>query len=94
MTVLPAEKIDFNSNCLTKRQINSTKNIDSIENVKYLGTDYSYKHEIVWKNVIGFAILHAFALWGLAVALTGGLMLKTIVYSKYKLRYLIIPFIL
>lgn len=49
---------------------------------KYIGTDYSYKHKIVWKNVIGFIILHVFAIWGLGLMLTGTVSWKTSLWSK------------
>ncbi|XP_026330488.1 (11Z)-hexadec-11-enoyl-CoA conjugase-like, partial [Hyposmocoma kahamanoa] len=45
-----------------------------------IGTDYSYKHEIVWINAIGFLILHILGLWGLAIALTGGITFKTFIW--------------
>ncbi|XP_073952515.1 acyl-CoA Delta-9 desaturase-like [Choristoneura fumiferana] len=47
---------------------------------KTIGTDYSYHHEIVWKNAIGFLILHLFALWGLGVMVTGGVCFKTMLW--------------
>ncbi|XP_059061767.1 acyl-CoA Delta-9 desaturase-like [Achroia grisella] len=47
------------------------------ETTKYVGTDYSYKHEIVWKNAIGFLILHLLCLWGLGIWFTGGVTWKT-----------------
>lgn len=49
---------------------------------KYIGTDYSYKHQIVWKNAIGFLILHVFALWGLALIFTGIVSWKTSLWGK------------
>ncbi|XP_075975772.1 acyl-CoA Delta-9 desaturase-like [Anticarsia gemmatalis] len=48
---------------------------------KYIGTDYSYKHEVVWQNAIGFLILHILALWGFYVLVTGGVSLKSFVWS-------------
>lgn len=35
------------------------------EQLRKIGTDLSFKHKIVWKNAIGFAILHILALYGL-----------------------------
>lgn len=49
---------------------------------KHIGTDYSYRHEIVWKNAIGFLILHILAVWGLFIFFTGGINLKTYLLSK------------
>ncbi|KAI5631259.1 fatty acid desaturase domain-containing protein [Phthorimaea operculella] len=39
--------------------------------VKEIGTDYSYKHQVVWKNAIAFLLLHLLALWGAVRLLTG-----------------------
>lgn len=74
-------EIEVVSNILSKK-LSVTENLDSIINVKPVGTDYSYKREIVWKNVIGFLILHLLGLWGLAIALTGGISLKTLIWCK------------
>lgn len=49
---------------------------------KSIGTDYSYQHKIVWKNAIGFLILHILALWGLGILITGGVSFKTFIWSK------------
>lgn len=57
--------------------------------LKYIGTDYSYKHTIVWKNAIGFLILHLFALWGVILMFTGGVTFKTILWSKLLIIILI-----
>ncbi|XP_013139663.1 PREDICTED: acyl-CoA desaturase-like [Papilio polytes] len=50
---------------------------------RVIGTDYSYKHEIVWKNAIGFLILHLLALWGLFVLITGGVGFKTFLWAIF-----------
>ncbi|GBP15048.1 Acyl-CoA desaturase 3 [Eumeta japonica] len=34
---------------------------------KDIGTDYSFKRQIVWKNAIGFLIFHLMGLWGLCL---------------------------
>ncbi|XP_045767207.1 acyl-CoA Delta-9 desaturase-like isoform X1 [Maniola jurtina] len=47
---------------------------------KRIGTDYSYKHQIVWKNAIGFLFLHLMALWGLGIIFTGGITFKTFLW--------------
>lgn len=46
-----------------------------------IGTDYNYKRRIVWFNVIGFAILHLAALYGVYLGMTQTHPL-TIVFSK------------
>ncbi|KAL0881588.1 hypothetical protein ABMA27_001417 [Loxostege sticticalis] len=48
---------------------------------QYIGTDYSYKHQIVWKNAIGFLILHLLTLWGVYIVVTGGIQFRTYVWS-------------
>lgn len=34
-----------------------------------IGTDYSFKRDIVWKNALGFLVLHLTALYGLYLCL-------------------------
>ncbi|CAK1579265.1 unnamed protein product [Parnassius mnemosyne] len=48
---------------------------------RVIGTDYTYRHKIVWKNAIGFLILHMLAIWGLFIFITGGVSLKTMLWS-------------
>lgn len=50
-----------------------------------IGTDFTYKHKIVWINAIGFLILHLLGIWGFVVMVTGGIQLKTFLWSKSKL---------
>ncbi|XP_050562972.1 acyl-CoA Delta-9 desaturase-like [Spodoptera frugiperda] len=57
------------------------ENVDKIPTIKYIATDYSYKHQIVWKNVIGFVLLHVFALWGLVLIFTGMALWKTSIWA-------------
>ncbi|KOB69704.1 Acyl-CoA desaturase BmorQPVE3 [Operophtera brumata] len=45
-----------------------------------IGTDYTYKHEIVWKNVLGFLIIHVLGGYGGFLLLSGALSYKTILY--------------
>lgn len=59
---------------------------------KRIGTDYSYKHTIVWKNAIGFFILHILALWGLWIFVTGGIKFKTYIWSKSTMSLLLAIF--
>ncbi|XP_063827537.1 acyl-CoA Delta-9 desaturase-like [Ostrinia nubilalis] len=51
--------------------------------VQYIGTDFKYKHEIVWKNAIGFLILHLLALWGLFIVFTGGVQFRTFLWTVF-----------
>lgn len=60
----------------------SDKPEDTLPPSKYIGTDYAYKHKVVWKNAIGFLILHMLALWGLVIMLTGQLNLYTYLWSE------------
>nr|XP_021195974.2 acyl-CoA Delta-9 desaturase-like [Helicoverpa armigera] len=48
---------------------------------KVIGTDYSYKHTLVWKNAIGFLIMHLLALWGVILAFTGFFQWRTILWT-------------
>ncbi|XP_049692880.2 acyl-CoA Delta-9 desaturase [Helicoverpa armigera] len=50
---------------------------------KNIGTDYSYKHTVVWQNVIGFVILHVLALWGLLILVTGGIGINTFIWTIF-----------
>lgn len=63
-----------------KKCFESNEKADMV--TKCIGTDYSYKHEIVWKNAIGFLILHLLAVWGYYILLTGGIQFKTFIWSK------------
>lgn len=58
------------------------ENVDRIPIIKCIATDFSYKHQIVWKNVIGFVLLHVFALWGLVLIFTGTALWKTSIWGK------------
>ncbi|XP_064072606.1 acyl-CoA Delta-9 desaturase-like [Vanessa tameamea] len=59
-------------------EINDNKNIIM---TKKIGTDYSYKHKIVWKNAIGFMFLHTLALWGLWLFATGSIKFTTYLWT-------------
>lgn len=48
-----------------------------------IGTDFSFKREIVWKNAIGFLALHICAVIGVVIGLMGYPKLYTHIYSKY-----------
>lgn len=47
-----------------------------------IGTDHSYKHEVVWRNAIGFLILHILAVYGFLRACIGSCKLYTVVWGK------------
>lgn len=47
-----------------------------------IGTDFSYKREIVWPNAIGFLALHICALIGVLLVMFGYSNYKTVIYSK------------
>lgn len=47
-----------------------------------IGTDFSFKREIVWSNAIGFLILHIAALIGIFMGLLGYARIYTHIYSK------------
>lgn len=48
-----------------------------------IGTDFNFKREIVWKNVVGFALLHICGWIGLHLAFWWYCDWRTTVYSKY-----------
>lgn len=48
-----------------------------------IGTDFSFKRQIVWKNAIGFLILHICALVGIFLSLLGYPRVYSVIYSKY-----------
>lgn len=47
-----------------------------------IGTDFSFKREIVWKNAIGFLALHICAVIGVVIGLLGYPKLYTHIYSE------------
>ncbi|CAG9579878.1 unnamed protein product [Danaus chrysippus] len=51
------------------------------DTLKKFGTDYSYKHQIVWKNAIGFFILHILGIWGHFIVFTGGIYWQTFIWG-------------
>lgn len=57
---------------------------------KRIGTDYLYKHEVVWKNVIGFFILHAMAVWGFLILISEGISYKSALWSKFLFEYYVL----
>lgn len=68
---------------LTKAMEIKNKIKENILDKRNIGTDLTYKHEIVWKNAIGFLILHFFAVWGLYLLVTGHIKPITALWGKY-----------
>lgn len=63
-----------NGNVITedsKRTDNNKNNVYSVDTYlklpKEIGTDYSFKREIVWFNAIGFFMLHLAGLIGIGI---------------------------
>lgn len=77
----PAASNTNDLNSSKTENINTTQT-ESISIPKVIGTDYSYKHKIVWKNAIGFLIMHLLAAWGVGLILTGYVKWQTILWSK------------
>ncbi|CAH2085623.1 unnamed protein product [Euphydryas editha] len=77
--------MSLKTNEYTKNDDNpNTETVDGLKKyivTKRIGTDYSYKHKIVWKNAIGFLFLHLLALWGLWICITRGIKLKTYLWT-------------
>ncbi|CAG9787313.1 unnamed protein product [Diatraea saccharalis] len=61
--------------------VNDEKLTKDMNSTLIIGTDLNYKHEVVWKNAIGFLFLHLLGLWGIFLMLTGAVQLKTILYG-------------
>lgn len=60
------------------------KEVTTFTNKDSIGTDYNYKHKIVWKNAIGFLILHILAAYGFFLLIIGTLKFYTIAWGKWK----------
>lgn len=48
-----------------------------------IGTDYSYKREIVWFNAIGFLVLHLCGVYGTFLMFAGYAKFWTTIYCEY-----------
>lgn len=48
-----------------------------------IGTDFDFKRQVVWFNLIGFVVLHLCALVGLVMTVMGVCYLKTTLYCEY-----------
>lgn len=53
----------------------------------YPGTQY--KQKIVWKNVVGFILMHVLAVYGIYLEICGHIQKKTMFLSEYKITFLI-----
>lgn len=47
-----------------------------------IGTDYAFQRQIVWSNAIGFAVLHALAVYGLVLTVMNYPLFKTTLYCE------------
>ncbi|XP_026471655.1 acyl-CoA desaturase-like [Ctenocephalides felis] len=70
------------------KTINTNNNNQEKEGKKILlpsqiGTDYNYKHKIVWFNTIGFLYLHLLAIYGIYRGLTGAAYFSTIAWMIF-----------
>ncbi|CAH0399119.1 unnamed protein product [Chilo suppressalis] len=65
----------------THSSVEDEKIMKDTDSTFIIGTDPSYKHEVVWRNAIGFLILHLLALWGTIIMFTGGVHLKTFIWT-------------
>lgn len=50
-----------------------------------VGTDFNFKREIVWKNAIGFLLLHMIGAVGGLMMITGYCDIRTSIYSEYSI---------
>lgn len=48
-----------------------------------IGTDFSFKREVVWKNAIGFLLLHICAVIGVVIGILGHAKGYTLLYCEY-----------
>ncbi|CAK1543945.1 unnamed protein product [Leptosia nina] len=69
-------------------EMRSKINNSQVVNSKHVGTDYSYKHEIVWRNVIVFGIVHILGAWGIYLFLTASINWKTCIWNLTLLTFL------
>lgn len=47
-----------------------------------IGTDFAFKRKVVWKNALGFLILHTLAVVGIALVCCGYTRFYTVLYSE------------
>lgn len=72
---------------LFQDEINIPKLNQKVLTKENIGTDYSYKHEVVWINAIGFLILHLISLYGVIYLFIGEYKFVTFVWGKYKNKH-------
>ena len=48
-----------------------------------IGTDFSYKRQVVWSNALGFFVLHLLAAIGVGLIINGKSDYRTFIYSEY-----------
>lgn len=54
----------------------------SIKLAKEIGTDFTFKREIVWFNAIGFLVLHLCGVYGVYLMFSGEAKIWTTIYCK------------
>lgn len=54
----------------------------SIKLAKEIGTDYTFKRQIVWFNAIGFLVLHMCAVYGVFLMFAGHAKIWTTIYCE------------
>lgn len=75
----------------TTDQLNHNETLEKLKEVgaktpilaSEIGTDFAFKRKIVWKNAIGFLILHILAAIGVGLVVCGHARFYTVLYSKY-----------
>lgn len=48
-----------------------------------IGTDFSYKRQVVWSNAIGFLVLHLCAVIGIVLVIIGFADYRTVIYCEF-----------
>lgn len=66
----------------SKIMVNKDK-CEMFPHIESIGTDLTYKHEIVWKNVFGFLVMHILAAYGMLLFFMGTYRINTVLWSKY-----------
>lgn len=66
-----------------EKAFDQIKNTDLVERkqLQAIGTDFSFERKIVWKNAVGFLILHLMALYGLYLCFF--VKSATVIWRKY-----------
>lgn len=76
---------ESNENSSSLREANTlTEAIVMSENItKSIGTDYTYKHKIVWRNAILFLLLHIICATGTVLMFFGYFKWQSTIWCKY-----------